>query len=305
MKKVAFIVRGTIKKPDVFRSNISRLFNRDFDVILKFTRHQGHAIPIVKELMEAGLDYLVPVGGDGTFSDVINAYMSFPLEIRSKTVIIPFPRGTGNDFTRTLGRVNNMDELYYCITNKTPFWVDAVHTSWINDDGSPGERFYNNSFDVGLGGVVSEMMNKSNKHWGSNLTYIINIVNGFIRFKRPVVEVISDDLSFKREVLLVSFANGKYFGSGLCIAPDASLTDGRVSVTIVGKVSVVTFLKNLNRLKKGLHIKHREVSYHSLSSCTINPISGRIPMEFDGEVTGNLPLKLTVIPNGIQVLSPL
>jgi diacylglycerol kinase family enzyme len=98
LKRIAFIVRGNLKNPDTFRSNITKYFQSEFEVFLKFTRHNGHAVEIVHELLENGIDYMIGVGGDGTFSEVVNGYMRTSQQKRINTILVAFPRGSGNDF---------------------------------------------------------------------------------------------------------------------------------------------------------------------------------------------------------------
>jgi YegS/Rv2252/BmrU family lipid kinase len=302
LKKIAFIVRGNLSEPDKFRSNISRFFQKEFDVYLRFTRHSGHAIQIVEELMEQGLDYLVGVGGDGTFSEVVNGFMLAPESCRKNTVLIAFPRGSGNDFSRTAGKVQSMEHLYHLIKKGATKPLDLVQVSY-QEAGVEKVRYYDNSFDIGLGGLVCQFMNKSGRTWGSNFTYFYNIIRSFLLFKRIPVELTSENLNFKGEVLLVVVNNGRYFGSGLGIAPDAKLDDGKLNVIIARKINIVQFLFFMPWLKKAKHIPVNEVFYHEISECQISSTQANCPIEMDGEVIGRVPLTIKVCQHAAQILA--
>ena len=99
-------------------------------------------------------------------------------------------------------------------------------------------KYFDNSFDVGLGGLVSSYVNKSGKRWGSNLTYFVNIIKGFLSCKPIPLKLTSDSFNFEGKALILALNNGKYFGSGLCIAPDAKLDDGKVNVFLAKKVNI-------------------------------------------------------------------
>ncbi len=301
MKKIAFIVRGNLKEPDKFRASISKYFQSEFDVYLKFTRRRGHAIQIVEELMEQGLDYLVGVGGDGTFSEVVNGYMLAPPEARKRTILAAYPRGSGNDFSRSAGKVQSMEHLYELIKKGETTPLDLVEARY-HVKGEQKVRYYDNSFDIGLGGLVCQFMNKSGKTWGSNFTYFYNILWSFLFFKRIPVELTSDELNFKGNVLLIALNNGRYFGSGLGIAPNAKLDDGKVNVVIARKISIVQFLFFMPKLKSAKHIRISELFYHEISQCTITSTKKDCPIEMDGEVIGNVPIQIEVKKHAAQII---
>lgn len=301
MKKIAFIVRGNLREPDKFRANISKFFQKEFDVFLKFTRHSGHAIQIVEELMEQGLDYLVGVGGDGTFSEVVNGYMLAPESCRERTTLIAFPRGSGNDFSRSAGKVLSMEHLYELIKKGQTTPLDLVEVRYSEND-QQKVRYYDNSFDIGLGGLVCEFMNKSGKTWGSTFTYFYNIIRSFLLFKRIPVEVESEELQFKGKVLLIALNNGTYFGSGLGIAPGAKLDDGKVNVVIARNINILQFLLFMPRLRKAKRINISEIFYHEISQCRISSSQKDCPIEMDGEVVGQVPLDIKVIKHAARML---
>jgi len=301
-EKIAFIVRGNLKKPDAFRANITKYFQEEFDVYLRFTRRGGHAIKIVDDLLEKDhVDYIVGVGGDGTFSEVVNGYMKAPKEIREKVILTTFPRGAGNDFVRTAGIIKSMEHLYDVIKTGKTQKLDLVQVRYLENN-SKVIRYFDNSFDIGLGGLVCQFVNKSGKTWGSNFTYFYNIIRSFLTFKRIPVEVEADTFNFKGNVLLVAINNGKYFGSGLCIAPEAEIDDGVADVLIARKVNIFQFIMQVGHIRKGKKIDLSEVFYHKLSKATIRSTKVDCPMELDGEVVGNVPLEIEVIKHAATIL---
>jgi diacylglycerol kinase (ATP) len=301
LKKIAFIVRGTLKNPDKFRAGISYVFQSEFEIFLKFTRRSGHAIEIVEQLAEQGIDYLVAVGGDGTLSEVVNGLMLAPAEARERIVLVAFPRGSGNDFSRTAGKIKSLEHLHRCIKNNQTRMIDVVKATW-QQNGIDMIRYYDNSFDIGLGGLVCKLVNRSGKHWGSNFTYFSTIIKSFLTFKRIPVELISDSYTFQGKVLLLVLNNGKYFGSGLCVAPNAQIDDGLINLVIARKINITQFLRYIPELKKGKAIKHREVIYGKLSSCTVTSPMTDCPIEMDGEVIGQVPLKIEIVPHATKLL---
>lgn len=301
MKKIAFIVRGNLREPDKFRSNITKYFQGEFEVFLKFTRRSEHATEIVSELMEENLDFLVGVGGDGTFSEVVNGYMMASAEKRKNTVLVAFPRGSGNDFSRSAGKIQNMEHLYLVIKRNEVLPLDLVETRFLENNEAK-VRYYHNSFDIGLGGLVCKFMNNSGKTWGSSFTYFYNIVRSFLQFKRIPVEVTSEEVNFKGRVLLIAVNNGKYFGSGLGIAPDAELDDGKANMVIARNINILQFLLFMPTLKKAKRINISELFYHEITECKIESPIKDCPIEMDGEVIGRVPITLKVLKHAAHIL---
>jgi len=53
------------------------------------------------------------------------------------------------------------------------------------------------------------------------------------------------------ELLLAAFCNGSIFGDGLYIHPGAQIDDGLLKLTLLGKVSLFDYIKNVLRVKRG------------------------------------------------------
>ena len=60
--------------------------------------------------------------------------------------------------------------------------------------------------------------------------------------------IISEKFNWSGKVLSLCMANGKYFGSGMCIAPDAKLDDQHLQLTIIGDVGLFDYVKNLAKI---------------------------------------------------------
>jgi diacylglycerol kinase family enzyme len=97
-------------------------------------------------------------------------------------------------------------------------------------------------------------------------------------------------------------ANGKFFASGLGIAPEAKVDDGLLDWVILCKISVWDYLMNLPKLKKVKKINHPQVSYHQGTKCKING-EFPIPIDMDGEFVGFTPLTCRIVPLALTVLA--
>ena len=101
------------------------------------------------------------------------------------------------------------------------------------------------------------------------------------------------------ELQQLAVANGRYFGHGICIAPDAGITDGHFQVAIFGDLSMWDYLKNIRKLKKGVRIDHPQVQYHNSREVLIESPEA-CGIEADGEYVGLGPATISVVPKAIR-----
>ena len=116
------------------------------------------------------------------------------------------------------------------------------------------------------------------------------------------MKITSESFNWSGRLLILCLANGKYFGSGLGIAPHAKVNDGKLAITLAADVSLDGLFKNLSKIRKGLFIQHPQIFYKEVESCTIEPIGKECLIEADGEMIGKIPLKATILHKEIKFL---
>ena len=79
----------------------------------------------------------------------------------------------------------------------------------------------------------------------------------------------------------------------------AKADDGILEIICVGDISLFDYLKQLPKLKKGEKIDHPEVHYFSSPWVEI---SGKSRLEKDGEMGGELPVRVECLPRVLEVL---
>jgi diacylglycerol kinase family enzyme len=113
-----------------------------------------------------------------------------------------------------------------------------------------------------------------------------------------------DNLKFEN-LFFYTFAiqNGKYYGGGFKICPEASLCDGFLDICYatppLSKIKAAwVFLK----AKNGLHTKEKPI--HFLSGTTIHlKFKNPIPVQVDGEALPASEYKVELLPKALRVLS--
>jgi len=93
--------KGFNKKNTGKLVDILKQYNYEAEIL--FTKYRGHATEIIKSISN-DVDLVVSMGGDGTFSEVMNGN----LKRKNPLVLSHLPVGTANDIGHMYGLVNNI-----------------------------------------------------------------------------------------------------------------------------------------------------------------------------------------------------
>lgn len=301
MTKVAFILHGKIRRKEHLKEKLLKALPAGFADEFLETQRAKHGTDLTAQALRGGAQYAIAVGGDGLLNEVVNGYMNCSEEIRNKTAIGVFPQGTGNDFCKTIGIKADMNQLAVLLKNESILPVDICHMRFRDVNHKPTERYYINIADIGIGGYASQRVNQSSKILGAKLSYVKAIVLTFLSYKHRRVRMVSENFSWEGKVLLVVMANGRFFGSGLCIAPQADPADGKMQIVLLANVTLFDYLKHQGEVRRGEIITHPEVQYLQSSFCNIEPIE-ECTIDMDGEFVGYGPIEARVLSKSVRFL---
>ncbi|MCX6169569.1 MAG: diacylglycerol kinase family lipid kinase [Ignavibacteriales bacterium] len=303
MKKVHFVINGRFKHTERTIKEIEEAFDDEFLVWVSVTNGNGHAIELARNAVLSGTDYLIAAGGDGTMSEVVNGIMQVEKSKRENLIVGLYPFGSGNDFARTFKLSKKLSDLQKLMRDNSVNQIDIGRLEYKNMKGEDSVRYFNNITDIGLGAEVAKRVNEGKKIYGPNFDFFKATVLGFLNYKRKQLKIESENFNWSGRLLILCLANGKYFGSGLGIAPQAKINDGKISITLAADVSLFDYLKNLSRIRKCLPVDHPQIIYKEVENCSIEPIGTECLIEADGEMIGKIPLKASMLQNEINFLA--
>jgi diacylglycerol kinase family enzyme len=106
----------------------------------------------------------------------------------------------------------------------------------------------------------------------------------------------------------MAVCNGRFFGSGMEIAPMARLDDGLFEVVDLGSAGRLKFATVSSQVYSGRHIDHPDVQHFRCDRITMEllnkDVRDRFLLDIDGEPLGRMPLTIEVMPAALEVFVP-
>ncbi|MFN8297287.1 MAG: diacylglycerol kinase family protein [Chitinophagales bacterium] len=312
--KLAFLINGTAKGLEKLKKSIETTF-KEQEPKLFISEKAGHITQLAETAVSRGYDTIIICGGDGTLNEgingIINSFKSglgdspdaYDWEKISGIKIGVLPSGSGNDFAKTIHVTKEISYLKNLISQQRSQLIDIGWVSFFKSDAEPSHRFFINITDVGMGGeAVLKLQNKI-PMVGPDINYFWAITSTLATYEKVQIRATGDNFSWEGKAINFVVANGKYFGNGLGIAPDASVTDGKFEIVIIGDVTLLDYFKNLGTVKKCEKLIHPQVFYNQMDKVVIESMEKRkISIDMDGEFIGYAPMTLVNLSGKINFI---
>lgn len=273
---------------------------------LRETQAEGDAERLALDLAVAGCDLVIAAGGDGTASEVADGLLQAAAEQGRTTELALLPCGTGIDFARGLGLPRDLDALLDRIAKAKGRAVDAGRISYVDDHGALASRHFINIASLGLSGATDRAVNadKRKGRVSAKALFYWRTVVEFARYRFQSVRITVDDQPpVEARVALVAVANGKFFGGGMMVAPDAVLDDGRFDIVILRAASKTKLIWDLRLVYGGRHRDHPAVTILRGSKVVVEPIGegDAALVDIDGESPGRIPASFEILPGALTL----
>lgn len=209
---------------------------RAIDVRIDVTERQGHASELGAAAVAAGADGVIVWGGDGTFNETATALVgtSIPLGL--------VPAGSGNGLAGALGLPRDPRVALGLAFDGRPRVIDA---------GRMAGRCFFNIGGIGFDARVASLFNQRGAGARGGWPYFVIGVREGCTYCALDYHVRLDGEPYKYKALLMAFANGREYGLGARIAPDALLDDGLLDAIIVEERGVLARFWHARYLAKG------------------------------------------------------
>jgi diacylglycerol kinase family enzyme len=96
--------------------------------------------------------------------------------------------------------------------------------------------------------------------------------------------------------------NGRYFGGGMMVAPDARMDDGLFDVVVWKGLGITDFVVKKPMLYSGTHVQLPNTRVFRARTVDVEAAPGEdLPLDVDGEAPGDLPARFTVLPGALRI----
>jgi len=200
---------------------------------IALTTRSGHAEELAARAVADGVDRIVAWGGDGTVNEVAGALFG------TAAALGIVPGGSGDGLARSLALPRDPREaMRIALTGR----ARAIDVGWL------AGRHFLNIAGIGFDAEVARRFNTRRSrgtrgYLVEGLSLVWSYVCGTYRIK-----LTAGSQEFSGPHFVVAFANGREYGSGLVIAPDADPSDGLFDMVLVTAGSPMTQLWRSRRL---------------------------------------------------------
>ena len=287
-KKIAFVINpksGTGNKNEIPILIDKHLDKTMFDYTVRFTEYRGHGKELAAQFVALSYDAVVAVGGDGTVNEVASAL------IHTSVSLGIIPVGSGNGLARHLGipvvvknaiqHLNRSESILmdYGLVNNQPFFCTC---------------------GTGFDAYVSIEFAKS-KHRGV-MSYLEKMITGIFNYKPIKYHLLTENSDLEGKAFVLTFANASQFGNNAFIAPQASVQDGKLDVSILSDVPFIALPGlALQLFTKTIDKDFNMTTLRSESFTLLRDEPG--PFHFDGEpYQEGKRIEIKIVADGLRVL---
>ena len=290
-------------------TSLNELFGSNYTI--EKTQRQRHATQITEEALKSGHDLIISIGGDGTNNEVLNGFFYETPEkkihpLSSEAVFAPVSFGSGSDYRKVLG-TKSWEEDIERIKQGNLQKIDIGKVDYTSiRQGRHKTRLFLNISSFGVSGIIDKHVNESKKRLGATPAYVVGTLRGLASYRETLVNVSIDDTSaFSGKLLVCAVANGKFFGSGMCIAPTAQIDDGVFEISLVSQFSIFD-LAQFHRLYNGTIKEFNKVKTFRGKYVHAEPLiyGSEVLLDIDGENIGKLPATFTLLPKALSIPAP-
>jgi YegS/Rv2252/BmrU family lipid kinase len=277
-----------------------RHFVREFKY--DFTEKPLHATALAREAIKDGTELVIGVGGDGTMNEIANGFYEDRRMINPEATLGLVPSGTGCDLIKSLSIPAGLKGALQVITDAPSVRMDVGRVRYRTNEGLEDDRFFLNIADFGLGGeVVREVTERRLQRKASS--YVRCMITTMARYKNKRVRIRVDGERLPDgEYLIGAIANGRIFGKGMKVAPDARLDDGLFDAVLIRGFRFLEFCRHGWKLMNGSHVTHPKVSVVRGRRIEAWADDGEdVLLELDGDQLGRLPATFEIVPRNLLI----
>lgn len=289
-EKVCLIINpvsGTESKKNIPEEVAAAIDQNKQDLIIRVTGYPEHATEITRQAVKEKFKYVIAAGGDGTVNEIARELINTDITLGI------LPLGSGNGLARDLGIPIDIEKALDIILNANTRTIDY---------GIANEQVFFCTCGFGFDAFVSGKFAEDKRR--GPLGYVRNVLESVVDFKAEEYEITYDEGTFKDKAFILTCANTSQYGNEAYIAPNASMDDGKMNVSIlkplnaleIPQTTIQLFTKNIDKNSKMTTLLTRKIRIKRESPGLIH-IDGE-PVFTDRDVT------VSIVHKGLKVFAP-
>jgi diacylglycerol kinase (ATP) len=274
----------------VFNCYASRVSGRRIEALAAAFFAAGHHVSEIDSYnpempaKASEADCICVVGGDGTVRDVLAHIGDLPVTARFAV----YPLGTINLIAREAGYVTDYATFVERVTSAG--LPKRFHTVKMND----GLMLVCAS--VGPDSAAVASVSPQLKRKFGRFAYLISALKMLYRWPRNRIEVSIDGESYQCEAAYM--LNGKYYAGPWCLDSIASMRTPSVQVLMLPQARRRDYLRLIAATL--VHPIFADPRWQRRTGSTVDVQSrSPLPVQADGDITANLPVRFSVRPNAL------
>jgi diacylglycerol kinase (ATP) len=287
-RRALFYVNRSSRNGSVLAGRASAMLDKlGFDLIDVPPHRQGGLAAAIKRLGSHGADLAIVGGGDGTLNSAVDELA------RAKLPVGILPLGTANDFARTLGIPQSLQEA--CVTIRKGR-VKAI------DLGSVNGKFFLNGASLGLANAAAGRLTKAAKRrWGIFAAAGMAIASA-TRARRFRVNIRCDRKKISADAYQVIIGNGVFFG-GFMANFDARVDDRLLDMIVLETKRIADLARMVPYAASGKYDANPYLL--TMKGRHFDVTTSRTMRIFaDGDLVGKTPATIRVAPSALKVIVP-
>lgn len=209
-------ISGTAGKAGLAEMVVNRLSPLGYDIDVRYTTCRGDATRLAREAVAGQYVGVLAAGGDGTINETARALCGTDVALGI------IPAGSGNGLARHIG-IPIDPELSLDVIEQQH--IEAVDYGTVN-----GSEFFC-TMGIGFDAAVSHRF--ASKHRRGKLMYVKSAIDEYSGYRPETYTLSANGNLITEKAFIVAVANASQYGNNAYIAPEASITDGLLDVTVI------------------------------------------------------------------------
>jgi diacylglycerol kinase (ATP) len=273
------------------QQTVSQLKSLGVDVELKLTTRPHEATEIATRAARNGSSDVFVAGGDGTINEVIQGLAG------TKARLGIIPRGTANVLARELGLPLDEQEA---VTIASRGNSRRIHLGVAIDEKNNVSRYFALMAGIGLdASIVRHVRPRLKKRIGQGAFWISGLSHLASWSPHPFKLEIA---GLEYTATFAAIGKAPRYGGDLAITPGARLDEPEFEVCIIETSNRFRYLRLLSHaMRAGMPRDNPEVRFIKTDKVLAR---GDAPVQLDGELVGELPMRFEIAPHSLEVIAP-